>query len=122
MIVDTANVFNEAKDIVLTCSGIPAERLTRGTVFWDFPFTAEVDGVEANYNESVPVWLTGSLFRALGFREISAGKFDVDPPSAIGREIKCDIVHETVKDKVYARIKNPIPFADGSSKADEIPF
>jgi hypothetical protein len=106
MIVDTAGVAPEAKGIVLECSSVPEERTIRGTVFWDFSFTAE-DGTA--YNESVPIWLAAPLFRALLFKEISAGRFEFDPPEAMGRKVKCDIVHETIKDKVYARMKNIIP-------------
>jgi hypothetical protein len=103
MIVDTAGVFPETKRILLECSGVPEERNTRGTVFWDFSIKTE-EG--ANYNESVPIWLAAPIFRAMQFKELTPGKFDVDPPSALGRKVICDIVHETIKDKVYARMKN----------------
>ncbi len=109
MIVDTAGLFPEGKGYVMECSGIPAERVTRGTVFWDFDFTTEVEGVETPYRESVPIWLTGPVFRALSFKEISPGRFDVEPTLAIGRRLRCDIVHETIKDKAYARMKNMVP-------------
>lgn len=122
MIVDTAGLFPETKGIVLVCNSIPSERVTKGTVFWNFAFTAEIEGGTTTYTESVPLWLTGPVFRALQFKEVTAGRYDVDPPSAVGRKIKCDIVHEIVKDKPYARMKNMIPIAEGSSKNDEIPF
>lgn len=115
MIVDTAGLFPESKGIVLTCTGVPSERLTRGTVFWDFDFTTDLAGVETPYRESVPIWLAGPIFKALGFKEVSPGRFDVDPPSAVNRRFKCDIVHETIKDKAYSRIKNTAP-------DDGIPF
>jgi hypothetical protein len=122
MIVDTVGLFQEGKGFVMECSEIPSERLTRGTVFWDFAFTTELEGEPATYRESIPVWLTGPIFKALGFKEVTVGRFDVEPTQAIGRKLKCDILHEIVKDKPYARMKNMVPIAEGSSKADEIPF
>lgn len=122
MIVDTAGLFPEGKGFVMECSGIPAERLTRGTVFWDFDFVTELEGVKMPYRESIPIWLTGPVFKALGFKEVGPGRFDVEPTEAPGRKFKCDIVHEMVKDKPYARMKNMTPIAEGSSQDDQIPF
>lgn len=122
MIVDTAGLFPEGKDLVMVCSGIPAERLTRGTVFWDFEFETELEGAPASYRESVPIWLAGPLFKALGFKEVGPGRYDVEPTLAPGRKLKCDIVHEVVKDKPYARMKNMVAIAEGSSQDDQIPF
>ena len=118
-IIDTAQVFPETKGIVLTCSGVPSERNTRGTVFWDFDFKTE-DGL--TYHESVPIWLVGPVFKALQFKEVKPGSYDVEPTLSLGRKLKCDIANEDVKGKIYARIKNPIPIAEGSSRNDEIPF
>lgn len=122
MIVDTAGLFPEGKDFVMVCSGVPTERNTRGTIFWDFDFATELDGEQTSYRESVPIWLAGPVFKALGFKEVGPGRFDVEPTQAPGRKFKCDIVHEVVKDKPYARMKNMVLIADGSSQGDSIPF
>jgi hypothetical protein len=122
MIVDTAGLFPEGKGFVMTCSGIPAERVTRGTVFWDFEFATELEGSPASYRESVPIWLAGPVFKALGFKEVGPGRYDVEPTQAPTRKLKCDIVHEVVKDKPYARMKNMVAIAEGSSQDDQIPF
>jgi len=122
MIVDTAGLFPEGKGFTMECSGIPTERLTRGTTFWDFTFETELDGVPASYRESIPIWLSGPIFKALGFKEVGPGRYDVEPTQAPGRKFTCDIVHEVVKDKPYARMKNMAPIAEGSSKDDDIPF
>ncbi len=106
MIVDTAGLFPQTKGIILTCVSIPSERLTRGTVFWDFDFVGELEGAETPYRESVPIWLAGPIFKALGFPEVTPGRFDVEPMKAVNRQIVCDILYEVVKDKPYARIKN----------------
>ena len=122
MIVDTAGLFPEGKGFVMECTGIPAERLTRGTVFWDFEFTTELEGAPASYRESVPIWLAGPVFKALGFKEVGPGRYDVEPTQAPSRKLKCDIVHEVVKEKPYARMKNMVAIAEGSSRNDSIPF
>lgn len=122
MIIDTAGLFPEGKGFVMVCSGIPEERLTRGTTFWDFTFETEVEGVPSSYSESTPIWLAGPVFKALGFKEVGPGRFDVEPTQAPGRKFTCDIVHEVVKDRPYARMKNMVSIAEGSSKDDEIPF
>lgn len=116
MIVDTAGLFPESKGLTMECSSIPTERINRGTVFWDFEGKTELAGAEATYRESFPIWLAGALFKALGFKEVSPGRYDVEPTLAIGRKFKCDIVHETIKDKPYARMKNMV------SNDDSIPF
>jgi len=117
MIVDTAGLFPEGKGYIMECVGVPAERLTRGTVFWDFDFATELDGAQTPYRESVPIWLAGPVFKALGFKEVGPGRFEVEPTEAPGRKFKCDVVHEVVKDKPYARMKNLAPLED-----DSIPF
>jgi hypothetical protein len=118
MIVDTAGLFPESKGLIMECSGIPAERLTRGTVFWDFDFTTQIEGDSVPYRESVPIWLAGPVFKALGFKEVTPGRYDVEPTMAIGRKFKCDIVHETIKDKPYARMKNMVPIQGGLKPED----
>lgn len=127
MIVDTAGLFPATKGIILTCVGIPSNRLTRGTVFWDFDFVGKLEGVETPYRESVPIWLAGPVFKALGFPEVTPGRFDVEATKAVDRKFKCDIVHEVVKDKPYARMKNMVPVDVGGLQpedlnAEEIPF
>lgn len=117
MIVDTAGLFPEAEGLIMECSAIPSERSNRGTVFWDFEGKTKLYGVEATYRESFPIWLSGALFKALGFKEVTPGRYDVEPTMAIGQKFKCDIVHETIKDKPYARMKNMIPVDNNS-----IPF
>lgn len=120
MIVDTAGVFPEKKGLVMECVSVPSERLTRGTVFWDFDFVTSVDGIDTPYRESVPIWLAGSVFKALGFKELTPGRFEVEPTEAVGRKFKCDLVHETIKDKVYARMKNMTPIVEGGLKPGDI--
>lgn len=120
MIVDTAGLFPEGKGFIMECSGVPSERLTRGTVFWDFDFYTKVEEVDTPYRESVPIWLAGPVFKALGFKEVTPGRFDVEPTQAVGRKFKCDIVHEVVKDKPYARMKNMIPIDTSGLKPSDI--
>jgi hypothetical protein len=122
MIVDTAGLFPEGKDYVMECTEVPMERVTRGTVFWDFTGKTEIDGNEAFYKESFPIWLAGTLFNALGFKEVSPGRYDVQPTMALQRRFKCDVVHEKIKDKAYARIKNAVPLGDNVDKGEGIPF
>jgi hypothetical protein len=118
MIVDTAELFPEGKGYVMECSEIPIERSTRGTVFWDFIGKTEIEGMETSYKESFPIWLAGALFAALGFKEVGPGRYDVEPTLALGRKFTCDIVHEKIKDKPYARIKNAKPVTGGLKPED----
>ena len=128
MIVDTAGCFPEGKGYIMECSAVLEEVVRKGTTFWQFNGTTDLDGVKSAYNEAFPIWLAGPLFAALGFKEVSPGKYDVEPTNALGRKFKCDIVHEKVNDKVYARIKNAVPLQfknkDVQKAADEesIPF
>ena len=126
MIVDTSNLFPAGTGYIMECSQIPSERVNRGTTFWDFEGKTEIEGVEASYRESFPIWLAGDLFKALQFKEVTPGRYDVEPTMAIGRKFKCDIVHVTIKDKPYARMKNmvPVPMTEAEMKRDEdgIPF
>jgi hypothetical protein len=121
VIVNTAGLFPAGKGFVMECAGIPTERVARGTVFWDFDFTTLLEDEETTYRESVPIWLAGPVFKALGFKEVSPGRFDVEPTQAPGRKFTCDIVHEVVKDKPYARMRNMVPMGQDASK-DDIPF
>ncbi len=104
----------------MECADIPIERSSKGYIFWDFAGTTKIGAEEVTYRESFPIWLVGPLFKALGFKEVSPGKFDVEPTEALGRKFKCDIVHEEINGKPYARMKNMIPIIN-EEEAD-IPF
>lgn len=131
MIVDTSNLFPEGKGYVMECAEVITERTSRGTVFWDFVGRTELEGIETYYRESFPIWLAGALFSALGFHEVTPGRYDVEPTLSLGRKFVCDIVHEKIKGKPYARIKNARPVTESLSQAatklqapsdDTIPF
>jgi len=120
MIVDTANLFPEG-EYVFTVSDVPAQEQRAGYVFWTFHFTTEIDEAPVEYGEAIPIWLSAPMFRALGFKEIRPGRFDVDPPAALGRRIKGRIVHETLESgkragSPVARLKDITP-APGNGQA-----
>ena len=128
MIVDTAGLFPEGKGYVMECTAVPEEVVRNGYTFWEFNGTTDVEGVKSSYKESFPIWLSGPLFKDLGFVEVTPGRYDVEPTEALGRRFTCDIVHELVKEKPYARMKNMKPATfknkDVQKAADEesIPF
>lgn len=117
MIVDTQGLFPAGKDYVMTVSAVPEENNRKGYVFWDFTFDTEVEGIKSTYQESFPIWLAGPIFKALQFKEVSLGRYEVEPTLALGRKIKGDVIHEEVKGTPRARLKNMVPMADS-----DIPF
>jgi len=121
MIVNTASVFPEG-EYIMTCSQVPAEVNRRGTLFWQFEFKTELEGEPATYSESCPIWLCGPLFKALGFKEVAPGSYDVIPPGALNKKIKGKIIHEKVKDQVYARFRDLTPMGSLPLTEDGIPF
>lgn len=129
MIVDTMGLFEAGTGYTFECSTVPEEITRKGYVFWQFNFeTKSKDGrMILNYSESVPIWLCGPVFKALGFPEVSAGRFDVEPTLALGRSFKCDVVHEDVNGTARARMKNMIPVTSeqpklGKKEEEDIPF
>lgn len=122
MIVNTNQLFPPG-DYVLTCCDVPKEENIRGTTFWRFRFETKVEGSSIIYEELCPIWLCGPLFKALQFKEVKPGSYDVEETKAMGRKLKGSIVHEEIssgakKGTLVARLKNMTPM-----EADEdIPF
>lgn len=114
-IENTSNLFPEG-DYVMEVSQVPEKQNRKGFVFWDFNFTTKIDGEPADYQESIPIWLCGPIFKVLGYPEVRPGSFDVDAPAALGRQIACKVVHMDVKGTPRARMMGMVLSVDMSPR------
>lgn len=127
MIVNTTQLFPEGR-YKMMCIEIPSEELRNGMTFWRFKFETTLDGQRATYEEFLPVWLAGPMFKALGFPEVRPGSFDVEPTMALQRSIEGTVVHETIEKgnkagQIVSRLKDMKPIAkEKTAPQEEIPF
>lgn len=91
-------------------SQIPEKmRSQKGNIVYKFIFETVYQNEIYTHKESVPVWKSENIIRALGGKEISPGKMEWDRESTVGLEIEADLVYEvdqTNPDKKWPRLKN----------------
>lgn len=124
-IENTSQLFPEGT-YEFTISNVPEKKDRNGIIFWEFQFTTEIDGSSATYNEFLPIWLCAPMFKALGYKEVRPGSFDVEPTAALGKRLKATVAHEEIKSgnkagQVVSRLKE-ITVLETVKDDNQIPF
>jgi hypothetical protein len=97
MILDTnGELFPEGR-YTLRLSDVPSAEEVGQYLGWRFTFEADTEDGPRTYSERFMVWLMAPLMRALNYPEVKPGKFDFDPPKALGRSVVATIKHVTIE-------------------------
>ncbi len=96
-ILDTnGEMFPEGK-YTFRVADVPLQVDIKGYVAWHWSFDTDTDEGPRTYNERFMVWTLAPLARALGFKEVTPGRFSWEPPDALGRSVNATIKHVTLE-------------------------
>lgn len=140
MILDTNGEIFPEGTYTFRVAAVPFETEVGKYLAWQWSFETPIDGALRVYNERFMVWLLAPLLRALGFKELTPGRFDFEATEALSRSVVATIKHQTLEKgasagKTVARMVDIKPVGGKASanraavaaqapaaKDDDIPF
>jgi len=96
MMLDTNGEIFPQGCFTFRVSDVPTPEDVKGYSAWRWTFEAETSDGVRTYSERFMVWTLAPLLRALGFKELTPGKFDFEATEAMGRSVVAEIKHVTL--------------------------